>query len=148
MEVQTPQRVGVGCAVIIMRDGKFLMIKRAGKHGGGTWSVPGGWQEIGESFEQASRREVTEEVGCEIENIRFGAVTNNYFPEEGVHSISILSLADWKAIEPQNLEPEKCEELRWVDFDSLPSPLFRPWDDLLTSQFLPTIKQELQRTKR
>ena len=53
------QHVGVGCAAIIIRDGKFLMIKRAGTHGPGTWSVPGGWQEIGETFEQATRREVS-----------------------------------------------------------------------------------------
>lgn len=142
------QHVGVGCAAIIIRDGTFLMIKRAGNHGPGTWSVPGGWQEIGETFEQATRREVSEEVGCEITNVRFAAVTNNYFPEENVHSISIFSLADWVSGEPQNLEPEKCEELRWVDFDSLPTPLFRPWDELLASEFLPTIKQELLRSKQ
>ena len=46
--MSSEQRVGVGCAAIIIRDGKFLMMKRAGKHGAGTWSVPGGWQEIGE----------------------------------------------------------------------------------------------------
>lgn len=142
------QRVGVGCAVIIMRDGKFLMIKRAGKHGPETWSVPGGWQEIGETFEQASRREVAEEVGCEIANLRFGAVTNNYFPEEGVHSISIFSLADWVSGEPQNLEPEKCEELKWVDFDNLPSPLFTPWQELLKSEFIDNIKQAIERSKK
>lgn len=140
--------VWVGQAAIIMRDGKFLMLKRAGKHGGGTWSVPGGWQEVGETFEEAVKREVAEEVGCEIGNLRFGAVTNNYFPEEGIHSISIFSLADWVSGEPQNLEPEKCEELRWVDFDSLPSPLFRPWEELLQSEFMDKLKQELQRSNR
>ena len=141
------QHVGVGCAAIIIRDGKFLMIKRAGTHGPGTWSVPGGWQEIGETFEQATRREVSEEVGCEITNIRFAAVTNNYFPEENIHSISIFSLADWVSGEPENLEPDKCEELRWVDFTRLPTPLFRPWDELLNSEFLDNIKQELERSK-
>lgn len=140
------RHVGVGCAAIIIRDGKFLMIKRAGTHGPGTWSVPGGWQEIGETFEQATRREVSEEVGCEITNVRFAAVTNNYFPEEDVHSISIFSIADWVSGEPQNLEPEKCEELRWVDFETLPTPLFTPWNELLKSQFIPYIKQELQRS--
>ena len=38
--------VWVGQAALILRDGKFLMMKRAGKHGAGTWSVPGGWQEL------------------------------------------------------------------------------------------------------
>lgn len=142
------KRVGVGHAAIIVRDGKFLMIKRAGKHGPGTWSVPGGWQEVGETFEQAVKREVAEEVGCEIGNLRFGAVTNNYFPEEGIHSISIFTVADWVSGEPQNLEPEKCEELRWVDFDSLPSPLFRPWEELLQSEFLEPLKKAVKESKQ
>ena len=138
--------VWVGQAAIIMRGGKFLMLKRAGKHGPGTWSVPGGWQEVGETFEEAIKREVAEEVGCEIGNLRFGAVTNNYFPEENIHSISIFTLADWVSGEPENLEPEKCEELRWVDFDTLPSPLFRPWEELLQSEFIDTLKQTLARS--
>lgn len=141
------QQVRTGVATFIFRDGKFLMLKRKGKHAPGTWSVPGGWQEVGETFEEASRREILEEVGCEIKNVRFGALTNNYFPEEGVHSVSVFTLSDWVAGEPQNLEPEKCEELRWVDFESLPSPLFRAWDDLLKSEFLGNIKQELERSK-
>lgn len=138
--------VWVGQAAIIMREGKFLMIKRAGKHGPGTWSVPGGWQEVGETFEEAVRREVKEEVGCEIKNLRFGAVTNNYFPDEGVHSVSVFTLADWASGEPENLEPEKCEELRWVDYDSLPSPLFTPWNELLKSEFMDKLKQELEKS--
>lgn len=140
-------QVRVGVATFVFRDGKFLMLKRKGKHAPGTWSVPGGWQEMGETFEEASKREIAEEVGCEIKNVRFGAVTNNYFPEEGIHSVSVFTLSDWEAGEPQNLEPEKCEELRWVDFETLPSPLFRAWDDLLKSEFLDNIKQELERSK-
>lgn len=142
------RHVWVGMGVFIFRDGKFLMMKRAGKHAPGTWSVPGGWQEIGETFEQASKREIAEEVGCEIKNVRFGALTNNYFPEEGVHSVSVFTLSDWASGEPKILEPDKCEELRWVDFSDLPSPLFRAWDDLLRSEFLNDIKQELERSKR
>lgn len=140
------KHVWVGHAAFILRDGKFLMIKRSGKHGAGTWTVPGGWQEVGETFEDAVKREVREEVGCEISNLRFGAVTNNYFPEEGVHSISIFSVADWVSGEPQNLEPEKCEELRWVDFDTLPSPLFTPMQELLKSEFIEKLNQEVVRS--
>jgi 8-oxo-dGTP diphosphatase len=142
------KHVWVGMGVFVFRDGKFLMLKRKGKHAPGTWSVPGGWQEIGETFEQASKREIKEEVGCEITNVRFGAVTNNHFPEENIHSVSVMTISDWFSGEPQNLESEKCEELRWVDFDNLPSPLFRAWEDLLKSEFLNDIKQELDRSKR
>ena len=138
-------RVGVG--VFVFKNGKFLMLKRKGKHAPGTWSVPGGWQEYGETIEQASRREIKEEVGLEIEDVRFGAVTNNFFPEEGVHSVSIMQISDWKSGIEQNLEPDKCDELKWVTFDDLPTPLFRAWDDLLQSEFLPKLKAELKRSE-
>lgn len=142
------KHVWVGVGVFILRDGKFLMLKRDGKHAPGTWSVPGGWQEIGETFEETSKREIKEEVGCEIANVRFGALTNNYFPEEGIHSVSVMTVSDWVSGEPQILEPDKCTELYWADFDSLPSPLFRAWDDILNGEFLDNLKQELERSKQ
>lgn len=140
--------VRVGLGIFVFKDGKFLMLKRAGKHATGTWSVPGGWQEYGETFEQTSKREIAEEVGLSITNVRFGALTNNFFPEEGIHSVSVMTISDWVGGEPKILEPDKCSELRWADFDSLPSPLFRAWDDILGSEFLENLKTELERSKK
>ena len=40
-------RVGVG--VIVQRDGRILLGKRLGAHGEGTWALPGGHLEFGES---------------------------------------------------------------------------------------------------
>jgi 8-oxo-dGTP diphosphatase len=57
------ERPGVGIGVFIFKDKKFLMILRHGAHGKGSWSVPGGWMEFGESFEDTAKREVCEEVG-------------------------------------------------------------------------------------
>lgn len=142
------KHVRVGLGVFVFKNGKFLMMKRAGKHAPKTWSVPGGWQEFGETFEDTSKREITEEVGLEIANVRFGALTNNYFPEENIHSVSVMTVSDWVAGEPEIKEPEKCTELVWVDFDSLPSPLFKAWDDILNGEFLPNLKRELERSKQ
>jgi 8-oxo-dGTP diphosphatase len=138
-------RPGIGVAVFIIKDKKFLMIKRRGSHGQGTWSVPGGWMEYGETFDQTSKREVLEEVGLEINNVRFGAVTNNVFSEEKVHSITIWLLSDYVSGKPKILEPEKIASLVWKDFDTLPNPLFQPpWEELLSSEFITNIKKQLQ----
>jgi 8-oxo-dGTP diphosphatase len=64
-------RVGIG--VFVFKEGKFLMQKRQGSHGEGTWSCPGGHLEFGESFKDTARREVKEETNLEIDNVRFGA---------------------------------------------------------------------------
>lgn len=122
------------------------MILRHGAHGKGTWSVPGGWMEFGESFEATAKREVMEEVGLEVKNIRFGALTNTVFREDQVHSVTVWLICDYQSGEPKILEPEKISKLAWADFDSLPKPLFEPWKDLLSSEFIDNIKAQLKST--
>lgn len=138
MTEHNPQ-VGVG--VFVFRDGKFLMQKRQGAHGEGSWSLPGGHLEFGESFEDAAAREVKEETDCEIINVAFGAVTNDIFTYENKHYVTIWMASDWQGNEPTIREPEKCAEQEWVDFDSLPEPLFAPWKQLMSSKFYETVKQ-------
>jgi 8-oxo-dGTP diphosphatase len=122
-------KVGVAC--FVWKDDKFLMGKRFGAHGEGTWSIPGGHLEFGESWEDAARREVLEETGMEITNLRFVAVTNDIFNFEQKHYITIWLAADWLANEPVITEPDKYVDQQWCDFGSLPSPLFEPcWQNL------------------
>lgn len=141
--MEHPQaRVGIG--VFICKDGKFLMQKRQGSHGEGTWSVPGGHLEFGESFEDTARREVKEETDLNIKNIRFGAVTNDYFSQENKHYVTIWMMSEWESGEVKNMEPEKCTAQAWYTFDNLPEPLFLPWEQLFNSDFLASIKSQLQ----
>lgn len=139
-------RIGVG--VFVFRDGKFLVQKRQGSHGEGTWSVPGGHLEYGETPKDTSHREVLEETGCEIENVRFAAVTNDFFKSENKHYVTWWTMSDWKSGEPYITEPDKCVAQAWTDFDNLPEPLFLPWQQLLNSEFIENIKQELKRSKQ
>lgn len=46
--------------------GKLLLVLRRNPPYAGTWSLPGGKQELGERVEEALRREVREETGLEI----------------------------------------------------------------------------------
>lgn len=138
--------IGIGC--FVFRDGKFLSGCRKGAHGDGTWSVPGGHLEFGESFEETASREVFEETGLKIKNIRFGAVTNDYFEEENKHYVTIWMLSDWDSGEAQILEPEKFIDQKWVDFKSLPEKLFLPWKQLLHSEFIDKIKIECNKSKK
>lgn len=135
-------RVGIG--VFIFKDGKFLVGHRQGSHGADTWALPGGHLEFGESFEDCAKRETLEENGLEIENIRFGAVTNDIFEKENKHYITIWMVSDWKSGEPKILEPEKCQEWRWVDFDSVPEPWFEGWNQLFASEFIEDLKNILK----
>jgi len=99
-------RPKVGVGVFVWKDGKFIMGQRLGAHGAETWSIPGGHLEFGESWEQCAKREVLEETGLTITNIRFLAATNDLFPDEGKHYVTIWVEGDWKGGEPTILEPD------------------------------------------
>ncbi|MBI2514615.1 NUDIX domain-containing protein [Candidatus Wolfebacteria bacterium] len=130
-------RPKVGVGVIVMKDGKVPLGKRRGSHGEGSWCLPGGHLEFGESWEDCAKREVTEESGVTIKNIRFGAATNDIFEEEGKHYITIYMLADWDSGELKITEPEKWDKWDWFEWGKFPEPLFIPLCNLLKQGFDP-----------
>ena len=76
-----------------------------------------------ESYEGCARREVREETGMEIKNIRFLRLYNlkEYAPK---HYVDLGFVAEWASGEPEVREPEKCAEWAWFSPDALPSPVF------------------------
>lgn len=122
-------RVGIG--VIIWRDGKFLMGKRRNSHGHNTWSVPGGHLDFGETYVEGAIRESLEETGMHIENVRFLALTEDFFSDDDKQYVTIWVESDWKSGEPHITEPDKWIDHEWRTFQTLPSPLFEPcWQNL------------------
>ncbi|WP_370223572.1 NUDIX hydrolase [Cytobacillus sp.] len=60
-----------GVAVAVVNEiGEFLLQKRMD----GKWGVPGGFIELGESAEEAGRREVFEETGIQIDKLKLVGV--------------------------------------------------------------------------
>lgn len=139
-------RVGVG--VFILKEGKFLMGRRVGKHATNTWSLPGGWLEFNESFEEAAQREVKEETGVVIAGLRPAAVSDMVIQREDIHSVVVWMIGEWIDGVEQVIEPDKFVDLRWVDFETLPSPLFPAWEQLLQSDFLQGIMEAVEGSRR
>jgi 8-oxo-dGTP diphosphatase len=130
------KRPKVGLGVIVIKNGKILMGKRKNAHGEGDWCYPGGHLEFGESWEQCARREVTEETGIKIKNIRFGTVTNDIFKDDK-HYITICMVADYASGKVELMEPDKCEKWKWFDWSKFPKPLFLPTINQLKEGFDP-----------
>ncbi len=123
-------RVGLG--VMIWKDGKVLLGKRKSALGTDEYSFPGGHLEPGESFAGGALREVAEECGVSVKDLRFQLLANilDYAPK---HYVQIGFVADWDSGEPRVLEPEKCEGWDWYPLDRLPSPLFQPTRTMIES---------------
>ncbi|CAG8045250.1 unnamed protein product [Penicillium salamii] len=111
----------VGIAVFVLNaQGKFIVGKRKGSHGAGTWALPGGHLEFGESFETCAARETLEETGLDIRDLRYLNATNSVFQAENKHYITIfIGAVCEEGAEPKLLEPEKCEKWEWVSWDEL-----------------------------
>ena len=131
------ERPGVGVGVIVMKDGKVLLGKRKNAHGDGTWSFPGGHLEFNEELEECAKREVMEETGIDIGNIRLGTCTNDIFKKEGKHYITVFMIADYTGGNVVLKEPESCEKWDWFTWEGLPSPLFLPIQNQIKNGFNP-----------
>jgi ADP-ribose pyrophosphatase YjhB (NUDIX family) len=59
-------KLAVDCIILV--DGKVLLIHRRNPPLG--WALPGGFIEYGETIEDAVRREMKEETGLELEDLR------------------------------------------------------------------------------
>jgi 8-oxo-dGTP diphosphatase len=126
--VNTP-RVGVG--VIIERNGQVLLIKRTNVHGAGTWSTPGGHLEYGESPEECAIREVNEETGLNIGDVRFKGITNDLFEVSEKHYITIWMEGSYLAGEPIVSVSREASDVGWFSWDTLPKPLFLPLQNFM-----------------
>ncbi|KAJ5189709.1 NUDIX hydrolase [Penicillium cf. griseofulvum] len=111
----------VGLGVFVFNDaGKFVIGKRKGSLGAGTWGLPGGHLEFGESFETCATRETLEETGLKIKDVRFLNATNSIMTAENKHYITIFMSGVCEGnVDPQILEPEKCEGWEWISWDEL-----------------------------
>ena len=126
----------VGTAIIIIKDNQVLLMKRKGPHGNGTWSTPGGHLDFGETLEGCAAREAKEEVGVDVVDIRFRAVTNDIFEETGKHYVTVW-LEGIPVGEPFIAAEREVEDLGWFDWYALPQPLFLPLENLVKENSYP-----------
>lgn len=66
-----PTRPVCGCGIVILREGEdgglqVAMIRRGKPPWQGTWSIPGGTQELGETIQACAIREAAEETGLAV----------------------------------------------------------------------------------
>ncbi len=125
----------VGVAAIVLRQGLVLLGLRRGSHGAGTWALPGGHLEFGESVEQCAAREVREETGLEIYDVSQATYSSDLF--EGKHYVTLFVVAHAGDGEPSVLEPDKCVQWVWRRWSEFPQPLFQPLASIRRAGYAP-----------
>lgn len=104
----------------LVRRDNALLLARSPHFKSGMYSALAGFVEAGESVEQCVHREVFEETGIQVKNLRWFASQSWPFPQ----SLMLAFHADYAGgvITPQ---PEEIEDAQWFTLDRLP-PLPAP----------------------
>ncbi|MEV0998436.1 NUDIX domain-containing protein [Nonomuraea sp. NPDC050202] len=105
-------RVNCVGAIIFDAADRLLLVKRGHPPGMGSWSVPGGRLEPGESDEAGVRREVLEETGLRVEVGRLAGAVDRPGPG-GVTYVIRDYLATVSAGTP--VAGDDAADVRWCD---------------------------------
>ena len=109
-------------------NGKFLFAKRGknARDGQGSWEIPAGGLEVGETMEEALYREIKEELCAVPKKVEFIDCKDIIGKENGQivkHWIGIEYLVELDPREVRIGEPDACDAIEWRTLDDIPSPL-------------------------
>lgn len=127
------QRIKIGCEVFIKQNDSILLGRRKNCYGEGTWALPGGHLEYGEKLIEAAQREMKEELGIEVPQMKLLTVAENI--DERAHYIHLSFLAEDFIGTIQCMEPQFCYEWRFFPLADLPKPFFKAHEVILRTYF-------------
>ena len=104
------------CAIVLVRRGDELLLIRKAEWPKGYYSLPSGFCDFGESLEECARREVMEETGIQIKEIRYVGSQNWPFPSQ----LMIGFAAEYAGGEIV-VDGDEVEDAAWYRRDALPS---------------------------
>lgn len=123
-------RPTIGVGVLVWSEKQLLLGKRPAdrpaENQGICWQFPGGHLENNESVIDCAVREVREETSLKVKSLRHLGFTNNTFVMGKRQYITLLVSCDYRSGVAQRMEPDKCEQWQWFDYQKLPTPLFKP----------------------
>jgi ADP-ribose pyrophosphatase YjhB (NUDIX family) len=107
-------------AYVFDPQGRAIFIERAKEPAKGKFALPGGFIDIGETAEDALRREVREEVGLEIEGIAFLASYPNSYHYRDVHYPVCDFIFTAKAVRAESAQAlDGVSAFRWLRIEEI-----------------------------
>jgi len=116
-----PTRPFVGIGIVVIKDDHVLLCRRGKPPNVGSWTLPGGAQDIGETCEAAARRELEEETGLTVGDLHFCAYVDTVRRDEDgrvrFHYTILDFCARWQSGDP--VASTDVSETHWAPMDDL-----------------------------
>jgi len=116
-----PQRPFVGIGIVVIKDDHVLLCRRGKPPNIGSWTLPGGAQDLGETCEAAARRELHEETGLTVGDLHFCAYVDTVRHDKDgrirFHYTILDFAARWEGGEP--VAGSDVSETHWAHMDEL-----------------------------
>ena len=101
--------------IVLIRDGDRVLLTRKSFWAKGRYGLVAGFVDIGESLEAAARREIREEVGVEVRDLRY--VASQYWPFPSQLMVGFVATYAGGEARPDHTE---LEDARWFSVSDLP----------------------------
>ncbi|MFZ3076929.1 MAG: NUDIX domain-containing protein [Candidatus Aenigmatarchaeota archaeon] len=108
-----------GLKAIIEKEGKFLILKRSEKDEfrANEWDIPGGGMKFGEEPKECLKREVKEESGLDIDNIKPLSFWT-FFKDSGRTQVFVVNVL-CKHKSGKVILSNEHSEFKWIDSDEV-----------------------------
>ena len=114
------QQLKVSSAVIIEKDNKILLLKRAHNPWEGFWYLPAGFVEFDEDPKMGGIREVKEEIGLDVQ---INAMFHEYFYDDDPRGNGLLLVYLSKVLNWNYVQSDEITDYRFFSVHQIPNNL-------------------------
>jgi 8-oxo-dGTP diphosphatase len=120
LQREFPEAPIVAVGAVVVDRGRVLLVQRGREPSKGTWSLPGGMLELGESLTDGVAREVQEETGLVVESIELIDLIDRVQREDGPEGKRIryhYVIADYlcRVVGGSLQAASDADSVRWVE---------------------------------